>query len=101
MTGKGRLVPRIGKSVRGLFTYHAARRAGLYEGWFTGRIERIDPQLLLEELTLVCDCGLAMRLSVTTYSAKLLSFTAPLVDTAAAEPLRQERLQKAASASGR
>lgn len=97
MTGKGRLVPRIGQSVRGLYNYHSARRPGLYEGWFTGRIERIEPQLLLEELTLVCDCGLIMRLSVTTYSAKLVSFTAPVGESATAAQPRAARRPIAAA----
>jgi hypothetical protein len=59
MTGKARLVPRIGKSVRGRYNYHSCSPAGL------------------------------------------LSFTASLAESAAAEPLRQEILRKVASATGR
>jgi hypothetical protein len=55
-----------------------ARRPGLYEGWFAGKISRIAPHCLLEELTLVCPEGVTLQLTITTFSTNRVTFTSPI-----------------------
>jgi hypothetical protein len=78
VTGRGRLVPRFGCAVGGTFHFEIARRPGLYEGWFSGRIERIEPRYLLEEMSLICSAGATLRLTITTFSSKWVTFIAPI-----------------------
>jgi hypothetical protein len=84
ITGRGRLVPRSGRAVGGTFHFEIARRPGLYEGWFSGRIERIASTCLLEEMSLICSTGMTLRITITTFSAKKVTFTAPIDEEAIA-----------------
>jgi hypothetical protein len=90
VTGRGRLVPRCGNGVAGVFNYEPARRAGLYEGWFTGRIERIERTSMLEEMKLICAGGFTLDISITTFGAKVVTFTAPFDEIGTVVPLRAD-----------
>jgi hypothetical protein len=78
VTGRGRLVPRRGRAVGGTFHFEIARRPGLYEGWFSGKITRIAEHCLLEEITLLCADGVTLQLTITTFSLTRVTFTAPV-----------------------
>jgi hypothetical protein len=86
VTGRGRLVPHFGRAVAGTFGFEVARRPGVYEGWFCGRIERIDPVQLLEETRLVCSLGLTLHLTITTFGRKQVTFWAPFEQAISEEP---------------
>ncbi|WP_146071458.1 hypothetical protein [Bosea lathyri] len=87
VTGRGRLVSRCGSGVAGVYNYEPARRPGLYEGWFSGRIARIEPRAMLEEMKLICAGGFTLQLTITTFSEKIVTFTAPLEDAGGVVPL--------------
>ena len=90
VTGRGRLVPRCGNGIAGVYNYQPAPRAGLYEGWFTGRIERVERTSMLEEMKLICAGGMTLEISITTFGAKIVTFTAPFDEIGTVVPWRAD-----------
>lgn len=84
--GRGRLVSTGGGAVPGSYSYEPARRPGLYEGWFKGRIDRIEKSSLQGDVTLFCSNGITLPITITTFSDRMVSFTAPMDQSSCIAP---------------
>jgi hypothetical protein len=85
--GKGRIILRSGFSLAVTYEYAASRRPGILEGCFSGKLVRLERCAFFDSMTLACEDGREIDLTVTTYSEKLASFTgtAPRHEIEAAE----------------
>jgi hypothetical protein len=91
--GKGRITLRGGFSLAVTYEYASSRRPDVFEGYFSGKLSRLERCAFFDSMTLACEDGRAIDLTVTTYSERLASFTgtAPGLEIDAAEQQRPLR----------
>jgi hypothetical protein len=75
LSGKGRIVLRSGFSLTVRYEYAPARRPGVLEGCFSGKLTRLERSDFYDRMTLICRDGDKIDLAVTTYSQTRASFS--------------------------
>lgn len=74
MTLQGRIVLKSGVEIPLTYELTPPAADGLCHGKLLGELERIDPTLSPERLTLVCEDGLTVDLLITHFTARGATF---------------------------